>query len=389
MAGRVIPFLPPAHGDPSQLLRITRERCGLSHREFAPLLGCAIGRPDLTAGALRAWEDGAVRTPRAILEAAAAIARTVSPSRPTTPTELRPVELPDLARIREGLRALDGAYGRAPATSLLPAANYHLGEIGALRDSRPTSSLVRELDAREADAAMLMGQLVWDASQRRDHTTARVYFDQAIAAARRAGDPVGTAHGLLRNSYIALYGQNDPLAGLTLAQAAAESATGSSHALAGLGLLHAAEAHAMLGGQRDCERTLAEADTQLGRIDTADTAGHLFTEPEFDRLSGACYLSLGKHAHAAALLADTAARLHDRQKSRAIVLGNLALAHVRQGEIDAAAGALHQAIDLAGETRGAGGLSLIFKAARELAPWRQEPVVQYVHDRLHDLMTAP
>ena len=37
----------------------------------------------------------------------------------------------------------------------------------------------------------------------------------------------------------------------------------------------------------------------------------------------------------------------------------------------------------------AGGLNLIFKATRELAPWRQEPVVHHVHDRVHDLMTAP
>jgi tetratricopeptide (TPR) repeat protein len=389
MAGRVILFVPPAHSEPSQLLRTTRERCGLSPREFAPLLGRAIGRPDLTAGALRAWEDGAVRPPRAILEAAAKIARGAPPIRPSTVREPARAELPSLDDISEGLRALDGAYGRAPSTSLLPAASQHLAQIGSFRDEHLTSLVRRELDAHEADAAMLMGQLVWDASQRRDHATARMYFDQAIAAASRIGHPVATAHGLLRNSYIALYGENDPLAGLTLAQAAADAAGGSSRTLAGLGHLHAAEAHAMLGRRRDCDQTIAAADTQLGSVDERDSAAHLFTEPEFDRLAGSCYLSLGKHAQAATLLTDTAARLHDRQKSRAIVLGNLALAHVRQGEVDAAAGALHQAIDLAAHTRGGGGLNLIFKATRELAPWRQEPVVQYVHDRVHDLMTAP
>ena len=234
--------------------------------------------------------------------------------------------------IHEALRALDGSYGRAPSTSLLPAASQHLGQIATIRGTRRASSVRRELDAREADAAMLMGQLVWDASQRRDHDTARMYFDQAISAARRAGDPVVTAHGLLRNGYIALYGENDPLTGLTLAQAAAETATGSSHTLAGLGLLHVAEAHAMLGHRHDCEHTLADADAELGRFDQRDGAAHLSAEPEFDRLAGACYLSLGKHTEAAALPADTAARLRERQKSRAIVLGNLALAHVRQGE---------------------------------------------------------
>ena len=205
MAGRLIPFVPPAHSDPAQLLRISRERCGLSLREFAPRVGRAIGRPDLTAGALRAWEDGAVHAPRSILEAAAAIARGAPRAHASIVHEAPAAQPPSLDDIHAALRALDGSYGRATSTSLLPAASQHLGQIATIRGTRRASSIRRDLDAREADAAMLMGQLVWDASQRRDHDTARLYFDQAISAARRAGDPVATAHGLLRNGYIALW----------------------------------------------------------------------------------------------------------------------------------------------------------------------------------------
>ncbi|MER6108582.1 hypothetical protein [Streptomyces hirsutus] len=39
-------------------------------------------------------------------------------------------------------------------------------------------------------------------------------------------------------------------------------------------------------------------------------------------------------------------------------------------------------------TRGGGGMNIVFKAARELRPWRQEPLVAEVHDRLLGLMTA-
>jgi hypothetical protein len=39
-----------------------------------------------------------------------------------------------------------------------------------------------------------MGRQVWDASQRRDHTSARRYFDQAIVAARTIRNPA--AEGL-------------------------------------------------------------------------------------------------------------------------------------------------------------------------------------------------
>jgi tetratricopeptide (TPR) repeat protein len=162
-----------------------------------------------------------------------------------------------------------------------------------------------------------------------------------------------------------------------------------SQALTGLGLLHAAEAHAMLANSRDCEIALAAAESHLGRIDRDDTAAFLFTEPTLDRLAGSCYLSLGRYQRAESLLANTARRLQDHPKSLAIVLANLAMSHLRQHQVDAAAGVLHQAIDMTARTRGGGDMNLVFDVGRELAPWRHEPVVQHVHDRLHDLMTSP
>jgi hypothetical protein len=66
----------------------------------------------------------------------------------------------------------------------------------------------------QAQLATLMGQLVWDASQRRDHTTAIGYYDQAISAASQAGETTAEGHARLRKSYVALYGEQDPRAGL-------------------------------------------------------------------------------------------------------------------------------------------------------------------------------
>jgi transcriptional regulator with XRE-family HTH domain len=306
------------------------------------------------------------------------------------PTDvMRDAELPSRVELREQLRTIDRTYGDVPSTSLLPAAARLLSEIRLLRDATCGVAVRRELDVCEAEAATLMGQLVWDASQRRDHATARSYFDQAIAAARRVDDPVAAGHAVLRKSFIALYGLGDPSAGLLLAQQAAETTDGCSQALTGLGLLHAAEAHAMLANCRDCETTLAAAESHLGRVDRDDAAAFLFAEPERGRLAGSCYLSLGRYQRAESLLADSARRLQDRPKSLAIVLANLALSHLRQRQVDAAAGVLHQAIDITVRTRGGGGVNLVFDVGRELAPWRHEPVVQHVHDRLHDLMTSP
>jgi hypothetical protein len=55
---------------------------------------------------------------------------------------------------------------------LIPNAGQHLGQISFLGMHARRSYVRRELYAAEAEAATLMGQLVWDASQRRDHDTA-------------------------------------------------------------------------------------------------------------------------------------------------------------------------------------------------------------------------
>ena len=103
-------------------------------------------------------------------------------------------------------------------------------------------------------------------------------------------------------------------------------------------------------------------------------------------MAGSCYLSLSDTKRAQGYLEDTAAALGDGSKSQAIVLANLALALIRQDELDAATGRLHEAMDVIERNWGAGGLNIIFGAGKELRPWRDVPVVQDVQDRLLTLM---
>jgi hypothetical protein len=56
--------------------------------------------------------------------------------------------------------------------------------------------------------------------------------------------------------------------------------------------------------------------------------------------------------------------------------------------VEQAATVLHRAIDLLEMTRGGGGLNVVFAAAREFRPWRHEPSVQDVNDRLLALMAV-
>lgn len=146
--------------------------------------------------------------------------------------------------------------------------------------------------------------------------------------------------------------------------------------------------HAMLGDRSACEQALAAAEITLGRIGSMDVAIELHSATQFGRMAGSCYLFLADSKRAAGLLEDTSERLRAGSKSQAVVLGNLSLALIRQGDLDAAAGRLHAAMDVIGQNWGGGGLNIIFGAGRELRPWRDVPVVCGVHDRLLTLMAG-
>jgi hypothetical protein len=298
------------------------------------------------------------------------------------------VDLVTVARLRQRVQDLDARYDRSPSISLLVETGQCLGHLAFLSARAITGVVRRELLALEAGCATLMGQLVWDASQRRDDATAVAYFDQAIDAARLLGDRAAKGLALLRKSFVALYGERDPKAALQLTTRTAEVTNGTSHVLTGLAVLHAAEAHAMLGDQRDCEQALSRAEAQFGRVRATDPAIDLFSPTHLGRLVGSCYLFLDKAKRAQLILEETAGSLQDRSKSRAIVLGNLTLACIRQREVDEAAAMLHRALDIVEQTWGAGGLNVAFSAARELQPWRDIPVVQEANDRLLALMGA-
>ena len=298
------------------------------------------------------------------------------------------VDLAAAARLRERAQSLAKQYDLAASTSLLPVAGEYSGQVAFLRTQAPDGPVLRELQATEAQLATLMGQLVWDASQRRDHATAVGYYDQAISAANRAGETTAEAYALLRKSYIALYGEQEPQAGLRLAQQSATLAeTAGSHALQGLALLHAGEGYALLGDRKQCEAALGRAEAHLQALHAADPAHGLLSADRLGRIQGSCYLALGESAKAGPILESTARRLQGRHKSKAIILGNLALAHVRQRNVDQAATVLHRAIDLLEVSRGGGGINVVSGAVRELRPWRHEPIVQDVNERLLALMT--
>lgn len=188
-------------------------------------------------------------------------------------------DLTTVAELRSEFEELAARYDRTPSASLLAKGGEQLSLITFMARKTARGRTERELLSLQGDAFTLMGQLVWDASQRRDHATARSYYDQSVTVARRLRDHALEGHALLRTCYVALYGAQDPQTGLDLALQAAATARSISPALTGMALLHAGEAHAMLGEAQDCERALDAAQRHLERSDGVDAAADLVSPP--------------------------------------------------------------------------------------------------------------
>lgn len=298
------------------------------------------------------------------------------------------VDLTAVNELAERIRAVDAQYDRAPSTSLLgPAGQLH-GQVTYLRANTSTTQVRRALLLAEADSATFTSQLMWDVSQRRDHREPLAYLEQAVEAARGAGDPAREAYAILRQSYVALYGAKDPIKGAELAGRAAETARGTSPSLTGLALLHVAEGRAMSGEVAACEKALAQAEGFLDQATADDAATAHYTVNEWTRLAGSCYLSLGMADRAEPILRATVHALAEKKKSQAIAMGNLTLALIRQRKLDEARAAMHRTIDAVELTMGGGALVLAFGAGRELKEWRHEPWVQEIQDRLLGLIAT-
>ncbi|CAM5550629.1 hypothetical protein SPURM210S_07911 [Streptomyces purpurascens] len=130
--------------------------------------------------------------------------------RKVVPFDTVKADLTTAADLRHAFDELAARYDQAPSASLLAKGGEHLSLITYMARRASYGRVERELLGLQADALTLMGQLVWDASQRRDHTTARGYYDESVQVARRLRDHTLEGRALLRTCYVALYGAQDP-----------------------------------------------------------------------------------------------------------------------------------------------------------------------------------
>lgn len=289
-----------------------------------------------------------------------------------------------VTQFRRQLADLDLAYEHMPSASLLPAASWCLGQVSFLARHATGARIRQDLWQTQAQAAIITGQLAWDASRRRDHVTAMEYFRQAIVAAQQAARPADEGVALVCQSSLALNGQHDPHSGFAFAARARSIVGTQGGALTGLAVAHAAKAEALLGDRRRCERALGRAEAHFSQAIGADVV----KDPRalLGCFAGWCYLALGVPGQAELALRQAASRLEGQPKSRAAVLGHLALALLWQRQIDEAAAALDSAVDLIAVSRDGGGPRIAFAVARKMQPWLHVAAVKDACDRLLTVM---
>jgi hypothetical protein len=298
----------------------------------------------------------------------------------------RSVDRQTAAYLREQvLELLRQNEAATSSTSLLPQATERLEQVTLLREHAPPGRVQQELCRVEAQSATLMGRLAWDVSGQRDHASAARYYDQAIAAASNLTEGWVEAFPRMFQRFLPVYtGNGDPKNGLYLAeQATVRAADGSSHVIAGWSAAFAAEAHVLLGDERKARLLLDRADFHLSKVTADDPMFGVFGREQLGGFVGACHLRLNDPSVAASALQDSARRLGaGKEKHRSVILADLSTAFVLQGDPEHASAVLHQAIDLVELTGSAAGKRRAFAAVRQLKPWRTEPFVQDVQDRL-------
>jgi hypothetical protein len=298
----------------------------------------------------------------------------------------RSVDLPTAAYLREQTLDLMKQYEAVTSpTSLLPQAAERVEHVTALREHAPLGRIRQELYRVEAQAATLIGRLVWDVSGQHDHATAARYYDQAIAAASNVKEGWVEAFPRMFQRFNPVSaGTTDLRTGLELAErASARAQDGSSHVIAGWSLAFTAEAHALLGEERNAKLSLDRADFHLSKAAADDPMFGVFAREQLGGFVGASHLHLRDPTGARHALQESAQHLGaGKEKHKSVILGDISTALALQGDPEQASAVLNHAIDLVEMTASAAGKRRVFTAGRQLGPWRNEPFVQEVQDRL-------
>jgi transcriptional regulator with XRE-family HTH domain len=333
----------PRRTNPSGLLRAARDRSGLTHAQFAALVGRAIGRPELGPGTIRAWESGAIPPPIEIIEAAQRLTRRapapgvvpqLDGARPPASGTLimpTPASLTGPASIEDVMQTFRDADRQV-------GGGYVYGAVIRYLEREIAPQLFGGASDVFAAAAALTEMAGWMAHDAGDDTLAGGHFERALRFVTATDDVELAAHIHASHSHLAQH-LDRPRDALRFAQAGRSILRRGAHHPALAARLHAMEARALakLRRRADCGRALMNAEKALDRL--APSPPSPWVSP-FDRASLAaeasqCMQQL-QYLAAARQHSEQVISLRSSSHARSRAFGQLRLAGilVSQGELE-------------------------------------------------------
>ncbi|MGQ4600369.1 helix-turn-helix domain-containing protein [Nocardia sp. R6R-6] len=272
---------------------------------------------------------------------------------PVTRPHIGDTDIDAIEAISDGFRRWDLAHGGGLCRT---AALSQLHQVAALDDAACTPGVRGRLQIATADLASMAGWLAYDVE---DHNAARRLWTYALHTAQRADGHLRSTDMmvviLLDMAHQALHLQR-PKDALTFAQLAAATSISRRHPVSQItaGYIHAVTAWcwAMLGEPEPTHRAL-DGSRDLYTAATADTTppwAWFVTSAEIAAQQGHSLhlLSLThlQYAEPATAHLTVAVQGHpaEHERSRAVVLPTLSVAHFQAGDTDSAVRTGHDAV---------------------------------------------
>jgi tetratricopeptide (TPR) repeat protein len=275
--------------------------------------------------------------------------------------------------------------GAIAKVDLLNSVTGHLSTITRLlRNSQPLSIQSR-LCCIASNTCQIIGEIYFDMN---DVAMAEAYQSLAIEVAHEvANDPLETL-ALGRKGFLSVYrgAYSESLPILQRAYALAENTvTGKSKSWL---MMMEAEAYSGLQSKDKCREALDKTEEVSDQDGSSSTGEDRRWTGPLIGYKGACYIRLRLPDEAQSLLLNALQELPsaaDTPRRKPLILTNLALTHVWQGEIEEACKIASQALLCAAQTRSRRAISTLQKFQKEVRQWKDVYCVKKFNKQLNSV----
>jgi transcriptional regulator with XRE-family HTH domain len=294
----------------------------------------------------------------------------------------------------ESLRVITGAYAgqrrvMGPSVVLQPVRS-HLRYLKALLAGTGSEAVRADLASVAGETAVLAGFCCFHVQNLGE---ARVHYTFAREVAHEFGNRVLAAVALIAESMLHLTTafasqQRDGVQALKLLDQAAHFEPALPHQTRAWLAAQQAEVHATLRHVDQCHRALdrsRQAATEAGRMgEDQPLSLWPWSESSVDGYDGICSLLLDDARRAAAMLERRLNAVDPAEATSAVISwADLGAAYVRQGELEEGARAVARAFDGAAAVGHALGIQRVRAVRNAMEPWKHEPAVRQLDERLN------